>query len=220
MGSSFRHSSIAGAVVALAAIAAPAMAHGQATKQFEGVVTYQSEGGRNIQYALRNGLVRIDMSGDSRQAAMIMDPGSHKMYMLMPEQKTYMEMQVPDMTELEGQSDNLKPTKTGKSEVVAGHKCEYWTVKEDEGQVDICLAKDMGGFQAFSNKAVGSGSAWQEAIGKDSFPLKVIVHKDGKDQVALEATKVEQKSLDASLFAPPASYKKMEMNMKMPGTPR
>jgi hypothetical protein len=46
------------------------------------------------------------------------------------------------------------------------------------------------------------------------------VHKDGKDEVALEATKVERKSLDASLFAPPASYKKMEMNMKMPGSPR
>jgi hypothetical protein len=220
MGSSSRLGSIAGAIFALAAIAAPAIAHGQSAKQFQGIVTFQGEGGRSFQYALRNGLVRIDMNGESRQASMIMDPGSHKMYMLMPEQKTYMEMQVPDMAELEGSSSNIKPTKTGKSEVVAGHKCEYWTVKEDQGQVDICLAKDMGGFQTFSNKAVGDGSAWQEAIGKDSFPLKVIVHKDGKDEVALEATKVEAKSLDASLFTPPASYKKMEMNMKMPGTPR
>jgi hypothetical protein len=220
MGSSSKRSSLAGAVIVLAAMAVPAIAHGQSTKQFEGVVTYQGEGGRSIQYALRNGLVRIDMSGESRQAAMIMDPGSHKMYMLMPEQKTYMEMKVPDMSDVEGSSNNVKPTKTGKSEVVAGHKCEYWTVEENDGQVDICLAKDMGGFQAFSNKTVGDGSAWQEAIGKDSFPLKVIVHKDGKDEVALEATKVERKSLDASLFAPPASYKKMEMNMKMPGSPR
>jgi hypothetical protein len=34
------------------------------------------------------------------------------------------------------------------------------------------------------------------------------------------ATKVEAKSLDASLFTPPASYKKMEMKMKGPGSPR
>jgi len=220
MGSSSKRSSVRGAVLAMAAIAAPAIAYGQGTKQFEGVVTYQANGGHTFQYAIRDGRVRIDMNGESRQSSMIMDPGSGKMYMLMPEQKMYMEMNVPDVTELEDSSNNVKPTKTGKSDVVAGHKCEYWTVREDEGQVDVCLAKDMGSFQAFSNKAVGNAAAWQDAIGKDSFPLKVITHKGGKDQIALEATKVEAKSLDASLFTPPASYTKMGANMKMPGTPR
>jgi hypothetical protein len=220
MGSSFMRTSIHGAVLAIAAIAAPAVAHGQGTKQFQGVVTFQTDEGQTFQYAVRQGLVRIDMNGQSRHGAMIMDPASHKMYMLMPEQKTYMEMKLSGLDEVDHSPTNAAPTKTGKSEVVAGHKCEYWTVKEEKGQVDVCLAKDMGGFMVFDNSAIGEASAWQQAIGKDSFPLKVVIHKDEGDEVALVATKVDPKPLDASLFTPPSSYKKMEMNMKMPGTPR
>lgn len=215
MGSSFNRTSIHGAIVALAAIAAPVVVHGQSSKQFEGVVTYQSEGGRTFQYAIRNGRVRIDMTGESRQAAMIMDPGSHKMYMLMPEQKVYMEMSMDDA---DASASNVKPTKTGKSEVVAGHKCEYWTMQEEKGQVDVCVARDMGSFQAFSNKTIGDASALQKAIGKNSFPLKVITHNDGKEEVALVATSVEPRSLDASLFTPPASYRKMARNGQGPGS--
>lgn len=220
MGSSFKLGSICGAVLAAIAAAVPAAAHAQSSRQFQGVVTFQTEGGRSFQYAIRNGLIRIDMNGQGRQSAMIMDPASHKMYMLLPQQKSYMEMQVPDAADLDSSADNVKPVKTGKSEVIAGHKCEYWTVKEEKGQVDICLARDMGGFQAFSNQSIGNGAAWQEAIGKDSFPLKVVMHDDGEEKVALVATSVEARALDASLFTPPASYKKMQMNMKMPGSPR
>lgn len=222
MRSSFNRASLQGVVVAVAAILAPAMANGQgANKQFEGVVTFESEGGRSFNYSIHKGLVRIDMNDDSRKAAMIVDPGAHKMYMLMPERQMYMEMKVPEDTQAAGDGSDAKPTRTGKSEVVAGHRCDYWSVEEEQGKVDICLAADMGGFQAFSNHMIGSASAWQEAIGKDAFPLKVIIHgDDNQDKVALVATKVEQKSLDAELFTPPASYKKMEMNMKMPGSPR
>ena len=220
MGSSFKHSLTYGAVVALAAIAAPAIAHGQSSKQFEGVVTYQGEGGRTFQYAIRNGRVRIDLNDENKQGSMIMDSGSHKMYMLMPEQKMYMEMDVSQMGEMDSSADNVKPRKTGKTEVVAGHKCEYWTVEEEKGRVDVCVAKDMRSFLAFSNKSIGDASAWQKAIGENSFPLKVVMHDDGKEDVALVATKVEAKSLDASLFTPPTTYKKMEMNIKGPGSPR
>jgi hypothetical protein len=209
MGSSLKRASMQGVVIALAASLAPAMAQGQGAKQFEGVVTYQAEGGQTFEYAIRKGLIRIDMNSGNKQAAMIMDPGSNKMYMLMPEQKMYMEMKVPDANRLGDSTKDAKPTRTGKSEVVAGHKCDYWNVKEAKGDVDICLANDMGGFQAFSNQMIGSASAWQDAIGKSAFPLKVIMHDEGEDKVALVATKVEEKSLDATMFSPPSSYRKM-----------
>ncbi len=220
MGSSFMRTSIHGAVLAIAAIATPVAAHGQGAKQFQGVVTFQTDAGQTFEYAVRKGLVRIDMNGESRRGSMIMDPASHKMYMLMPEQKMYMEMKLSGLDSLDDSATKVEPTKTGKTEVVAGHQCEYWTVKEDKGQVDVCLARDMGGFMVFDNGAIGEASAWQRAIGNDSFPLKVVMHKDGGDEVALVATKVEARTLDASLFSPPSSYKKREMNMKMPGTPR
>lgn len=219
MRSSFNRASLHVAV-ALAAALAPAVAHSQGSNQFEGVVTFESEGGRSFDYAIHQGLVRIDMNDANRKAAMIMDPGAHKMYMLMPEQEMYMEMEVPQGDDVEGSGQDAKPTRTGKSEVVAGHKCDYWSVDEEQGLVDICLASDMGGFQAFSNHMIGSASAWQKTIGENAFPLKVITHKEGKEQVALVATKVEKKPLDAALFTPPASYKKMETKTKTPGSPR
>lgn len=224
MHSSLYRASLQGAVVALAAILAPAMApamaHAQGSSQFEGVVTFQTEAGRSFDYAIRKGLIRIDVNDATRKAAMIMDPASHKMYMLMPEQQTYTEMAVPEGQDLEQVPENAKPTRTGKSEVVAGHKCDYWSVEEEKGKVDVCLATDMGTFQAFSNHMIGSASTWQDAVGKNAFPLKVITHDEGEDQVALVATKVERKSLDAAMFTPPASYKKTETKVKSPGTPR
>lgn len=216
MSSSFLRNSTCGAVLALAAITAPSAAHAQGTRQFEGVVTYQTDDGRTFDYAVRKGLVRIDMNSESRHGAMIMDPAARKMYMLMPEQKVYMEMKLSQLSDEDDATTSVQPVKTGKSEVVAGHKCEYWTVKEQKGDVDVCLARDMGGFTAFDNKSIGKASAWQKAIGKDSFPLKVIVHGDEGEDVAMVATKVEQKTLDASLFEPPSSYTKMER----PGGPR
>lgn len=220
MRSSFNRASLQGAIATLAVIVAPAMARAQGAGQFEGVVTFQSEGGRSFDYSIRKGVIRIDMNDENRKAAMIMNPAAHKMYMLMPEQQMYMEMKVPEGDALEGTGKDAKPVRTGKSDVVAGHKCDYWKVEEDQGEVDVCLTNDLGGFQAFSNHMIGDAAAWQKAIGKNAFPLRVILHKDGEEQVALEATKVEKKSLDAAMFTPPASWKKMEMNMKMPGAPR
>ncbi len=209
MGSSSKTGSLSAALLALTLIATPATSTAQSPSKFEGVVTFQTEGGRSFQYSIRNGVVRVDMNAENQQTAMIIHPESRMMYMLLPQQRSYMEMKLPDAQELSGPGQDVKPVKTGKSEVVAGHKCDYWTVKEEESQVDVCVARDMGGFQAFSNQSIGSASQWQKAIGSDAFPLKVIMHKDGKDEIGLVATKVEAKQLDASLFAPPASFTKM-----------
>src|SRR5690606_8625342 len=97
MGSSLMRTSTCGAVLALAAITAPSVAHTQGTKQFEGVVTYQTDDGHTFEYAVRQGLVRIDMNSESRRGSMIMDPAAHKMYMLVPEQKMYMEMKLSQL---------------------------------------------------------------------------------------------------------------------------
>jgi hypothetical protein len=209
MGSSNKAGPVCATLLAVTLIAIPATSPAQSSSKFQGVVTFQAEGGRSFDYSIRNGVVRVDMNAGNQQTAMIIHPESRMMYMLLPQQRSYMEMKLPDAEELTGSAQHAKPVKTGKSEVVAGHKCEYWTVKEKETQVDVCVARDMGGFQAFSNQSIGSASDGQKAIGDDSFPLKVIMHKDGKDEVGLVATKVEAKQLDPSLFSPPASYTKM-----------
>ncbi len=49
--------------------------------------------------------------------------------------------------------------------------------------------------------------AWQK-LGRDAFPLKV---QRAGDNIAFEVTKVERKSLDASLFSVPDGFQKFDM---------
>jgi hypothetical protein len=108
---------------------------------------------------------------------------------------------------------------------VAGHTCTYYHAVDSSGeQSDACIATDMGTFAVFQSPRGGGGggaSLWQRLLGHQGgfFPLKVISHKNGKDEVEMVATKIEAKSLDPSLFVPPASYKKMDMGGMMHGAP-
>lgn len=214
---------LAGAALVLATISSAPAALGQGGKStpFEGVVTFQVGEGTTFDYAIRQGLVRVELDGSSEGAIMLVNSAAHKMYMLMPSQEMYMEMSVPDAggtsAGLEGQP---KPTRTGRTEIVAGHKCEYWVVRGDGVETEVCLASDLGSFHGFGNPmARGSAPSWQREFGNNHFPLKVIGKGDDGKEVVMVATKVERKALDAAMFKPPASYRKMEMNMRLPGTP-
>ena len=86
---------------------------------------------------------------------------------------------------------------------------------------DICAAKGLGMFMG--GRAGGPGgkgmfgglpAGYEEyaEFAKEGFlPLKVTPIKNGKEEVVMEATSVEKKSLDASLFAVPAGYQQMDM---------
>jgi hypothetical protein len=215
--------SLSVAVLALVTISSAPAASGQGEKgaPFEGVVTFELEEGTTLDYSVRQGLVRLDVNGKGSQAAMIMDPAAHKMYMLMPTQQMYMEMAIPEADgSVEVPADQPKPKKTGKTDIVAGHPCEYWVMRHKDGDTEVCLASDLGGFYGFGN-TTGKGGVpeWQEQLSKNYFPLKVIGNEDGGRKVVLLATKVERKALEKAMFVPPASYKKMTMSMQMPANP-
>lgn len=206
-----------GAALAVAVSIAPAAAHSQGSTPFEGVVTFSTGQGRTMDYSIRQGLIRVDMNEGGQRAAMIANPAAREMYMVMPEQKMYMVMTMPEDKASAAQANYPEPTKTGRKEVVAGHECEYYRIAHEESETEVCLAGDMGAFRGFGGPMGNRKSpAWQKELGEKHFPLKVIATIDGKKEVVLEATKVERKKLPASLFAPPSSYRKMEMNMKMP----
>ena len=60
--------------------------------------------------------------------------------------------------------------------------------------------------------------AWTGALrDQQGFPLKV-TRVDGA--AVMEVTKIEKKALDASMFAPPADYQKLEMPTGAPPPPR
>jgi hypothetical protein len=184
---------------------------------------------------------RTEISGRGENTAMIMDMTTGVMTVLMPQQKMYMVMDMKKAGQAaagmpfgKGRKDTGVgagvPTAmasikaTGRKETIAGHECEYYVMGE-KGEAEVCSAKGLGMFMMGQSPMGGAmgGMAALAALGTNSdavklftdgfFPLKMVNTEGGKKEVVMEATRVEKKTLDASLFVPPPDYKEM----KMPG---
>jgi hypothetical protein len=140
------------------------------------------------------------------------------MYSVMPAQRVYMVMPLPDDAAPDGRPPEI--TKTGRRETVAGHTCEHYLVKSESQTMDVCLATDMPAM-VMPGGGMGRGgasAAWARALGKQpGFPLKVTVQ--GASEAMLEVTSIEPKTLDPALFAPPADYQRMQMPAGVPRRP-
>jgi hypothetical protein len=185
-------------------------------------------------YYVKGTRIRADITGATGgppgDMYMLMDATSGKMMSVMPAQKMYMTIDLKAMSEQMKQHGRHekhaakvgKITKTGKTETIAGHKCEHYIMGEKQDS-DVCAAKGLGMFMG-GKAAGGMGRGFALPAGyeeyaefaKDGFlPLKVIAIRNGKEEVVMEATRVERKRLDASLFAVPTGYQEMDMGRMM-----
>jgi hypothetical protein len=107
-----------------------------------------------------------------------------------------------------------KVTKTGRMEKVAGLDCENWTIDDGTEKVDVCASKGIAYFDLASNAKPGSAEIpWATALtAEKAFPLRVVVHdKGGKEEYRAEATKVDRRRLDDSMFQMPSGYKAADL---------
>jgi len=191
------------------------------------VETQLSRGGAQM------GVMLMDMSSGAQ--TMLMPQTKTYMTMNWVEEGKKLKEMAEKMTKEAGKDssgDFSKVTSTGKTETVADIPCQHWIVgaKQD---VDMCLAKGMGYF-GFSGQSGGvfdklktlamgekikaqldANPEFAKFIEGGAFPLKVAKVENGQSKTVMEVTSVERKSLDDSLFAVPADYKKMEI----PGMP-
>jgi hypothetical protein len=198
---------------AAAACLVPSLAHAQ--KQFEGAVTmemHNEETGKvtPITYYVKNGKMRADFETERGTMSMILDPAAEKSIMLMPQMKMFMENDLSKaMDKADEKQSDAKVTRTGKTETVAGHKCEIVTVTSKDGdEADICAASDLGTFMMMRRPG-SPPPAWARGM-ENMFPLKVT--PKGKP-TTLVVTKIDPKTVDPSLFQVPADYKPMNMGM-------
>ena len=100
-------------------------------------------------------------------------------------------------------------TKTGKTETVAGRKCEDWDVVSDHREGTACVAEEDVRWFQIPLSGFPSKHAWAAALldGKH-LPLRFVGYgKDGStEQNRVEVTKFEKKSLPATEFEYPATY--------------
>jgi hypothetical protein len=191
---------------------------------FQGVVTYQM--GKQNETMIYTGSggskVRIDVSDPHMPAgaAVIWDTGANTMMMVMPSQKMYMTMNMDKMMSNVPDTARGKLTKVG-SEVVAGVPCDDYKGTSNTGgeETTVCIAHGMGNFMWFGGnnpmmaRMQSRISGLSGAVAGGGFPLKV-VKADGTTEML--ATKVERRSVDPSLFAPPAGFTQMQMPAGMP----
>ncbi|HEU5169695.1 MAG TPA: DUF4412 domain-containing protein [Gemmatimonadales bacterium] len=228
---------------ALALLAAGLSPAAVSAQGFEGTVTYAvhpaSSNPGQLLYQIKGTKVRTDMSmagtqGPAASAYMLMDMSTGTMTSVMPAQKMYMTMDFKAMSEQMRQASKApehkpagpppKITKTGRTETIAGHKCEHYLMGEKQ-ESDICAAKGLGMFMAgqtghgrgmFGGASLPAGYEQYEEFVKDGFfPLKMSQIKGGKEEVVMQATSIEKKSLDPSLFAVPDGYKELNMGQMM-----
>ena len=202
-------------VVLLGALLSAGDAGAQA---FEGSITMRMSGrgpqgamNQQMEYLVRGGKLRVNMGGPGAGMAMIAVPQEKKIYMLVSAQNSYMEMNLPDAEAAAKNAkvpvEDVKVTRTGKMETVAGLSCEHVQVTSKSGATDLCLTKELGRFVNPMDGMRGAMAPWQKQIANE-FPLKVTM-ADGT--VPLEVTKVERKRLSNELFTIPESYTKMTM---------
>ena len=179
---------------------------------FEGVVTMKlggvgSRGPQTIKYYVRDGVLRMEMEGKEAGYS-ITNPRKQVSYTVVPAQRMYMEFKMDPKTVERIAKSEAKITKTGRTETIAGHKCEHWIIKVEAEESDVCVAKGLGKFFGAVGGSQGE-PAWINKLGADFFPLRY--SKVGQTGASLEVTKIEKRSLDASLFEPPAGFKKMTL---------
>jgi hypothetical protein len=182
--------------------------------QFEGKVTFNvfdDGASHTMQYYIKGSKFRIDTQERDEKGIVIMDPSTKQFMIIMPEQKMYMTMPIP---EVETNSDYMSKNKdaefekTGETKEILGLTAEKWTFKSGNDQGEAWMAKGLGSFKLFDNPMQKDKPEWQKEIGEEGyFPLEV--YDNGKK--VYEVTNIEKQSLDNSMFEAPAEYQKMNV---------
>ncbi len=182
--------------------------------QFEGKVTinvYDEGKAHTMDYFVKGSKILFDAKEEGQEGKVVMDPSNGQFMIIMPEQKMYMVMQMPDIktkSETSEKVDESNFSRTGETKEILGHTAEKWIYKDGDDQGEAWMTKEIGAFKLLDNPMQENKPKWQkEIVEAGYFPLEV--YNNGKK--VYEVTGIEKKSLDESMFEAPADYKKMDM---------
>lgn len=212
-----------------------------AQEDFEGTITYKMNAGGmalDVVAKVKGGKMRQEMTMPMGTITSITDTETGEVLSLMHAQKMAMRMRVGDMMQAAGvnspeAAEGWEFKSTGQKETIAGHSCEHYTVKQDSGNVDLCVATGLGYYMGGAGGPAmggGRGRGGQSAMGLSAkqrealrrqfrngfFPLKMTVTpSSGGAGVTMEVVSYEKGKVADSLFdmKTPEGF----TEMKMPG---
>lgn len=179
---------------------------------FEGKITMEVEADGEkqiINYLVKD--LRFRMETPEAKGAMIYDSHANKMYIVMDEQKAYMEnFMLPETDKSSGSY-----TQTGETKNLLGYSCEKFLFQQDDRKGEAWMTKELGGFILFGDlrqQQLNIPSWKSEVLEAGYFPIQVTeIDDDGDILSTFKVTEVVPQKLDAGLFIPPSSYTKFEM---------
>jgi hypothetical protein len=180
-----------------------------AQENFEGKVLidveYDGEK-QNIIYQVKD--LRFRMETKEAEGAMVFDSRANKMYIIMDEQKAYIEHFMLPL------NDNTTGsyTNTGETKNILGYACEKFLFQQDDTKGEAWMTKDLGGFILFGNRGSGVSGWKRDVLDAGYFPLHVTeLDESGNVKGVFKVTQIVPGKLDNELFLPPSSYQKFEM---------
>jgi hypothetical protein len=207
---------------------------------FEGKVTMtmtatgSKDGSQTINYSIKEGYMRMDVTGVKGGGAFITDFKNRQIIILIPQQRMYMVKSLPDPSTYQkpatpgaiprtSDTSHTSFRDTGVKETILGYECEKYEVTTSKATTDIWATDQLGMFGGLS-MAGASGrhspapQEWESVIkGSGFFPLRVSSNDGGKEKFRLEVTAVEKTSLPDSLFTPPDGWHKFDLGSMLGG---
>lgn len=201
---------------------------------FEGVLHMKTtrsdmDSATTMDWYIQGEKARMEMlRGDGKPHFMIVNSQARTMLMPMSDKKMYMELSLDQGGEKaqEHMKEALEKHTVERTGKMDKYSCEVWRIKDKDTKKlnhEICVAKGFGKSATFwmdpKQTQRSSQPAWvKQLVNEGGFGLRTIRYgDDGKETSRTEATSIEKKSLDKSLFTMPADYTKVDPGTMMRG---
>ena len=239
-------SAAAASASAAAAAAAPAGSSLAILEGFEGEVTLHAKGTANakdvtakdvnVALLVKDGKFRVDLPEDLTGARelgkvyVIVKPAEKKLLAVMDAKKQAVmldfdklasQAQVMSRMHAGGAAAGTTETppvvqKTGKTDTVAGYKCEIWHIAKGSSAGDLCIGEQGTSWFHIPLVGVPAQYAWaSEITDGNHFPLRVVLSENGIEHGRLEVTSIQKKTLPAADFEVPAGYNVLDLEQMM-----
>ena len=198
-----------------------------AQEQFEGKITMRISSDKtsndkptDMDYFIKGSKFRVEMKSDQGKSVILHDQKDKKTYIVMPDQKMYMEL---DANSYIGQSDSKSEKqapeikRTGEFKEINGYKCEKWIIKEEKETIVAWMTDQLGGFYLMNDPMTSnSKNSWLQELAGNYMPMRVENLGKSENKVSLEVVSVNKMKLSPDLFDVHKDFQKFQMpNMKV-----
>ncbi len=152
---------------------------------------------------------RFLMKMPEKGGSIIFDSPKLKMYVIMDEQKMYMESGMFPMSTASGGGSI---SKTGETKNILGYPCEKFLFTQKDMKGEAWMTQELGAFMFFMEKQEEM-PAWQtEILDAGYFPIHITQHDTRRNVTSVfDVKEVTPMNLSDDLFVVPSSYKKMDL---------